>query len=147
VLPFLTARPTSDTPPVVRLQEMARIFETNSRIILHWDASDDGTIVSQRVLFSQLGLPSDSVVLQDGLPATQRSALVTVPESAFFHQVYFIVQAIDDAGQVGHDRRVARIAPDQATLPGSYTFPPGLEGPFVTGQQIVELPYVAGNNY
>ncbi len=148
VLPFRTVAPDFlDTPPVVRLQEMARIFETNSRIILHWDASDDGTIVSQRVLFSQLGLPSDSVVLQDGLPATQRSALVTVPESAFFHQVYFIVQAVDDAGQVGHDRRVARIAPDPATLPGSYTFPPGLEGPFVTGQQIVELPYVPGNNY
>jgi hypothetical protein len=132
---------------VVRLQETSRVFETGSPLVLHWDASDDGAIVSQRVLFSELGTPGDSVVLQDGLPAAQRSALVTVPASVFFHQGSFIVQAIDGAGQVGHDRRFAPIAPDPATLPGSYTFPPGLEGPFVTGQAIVDLPYVVGNTY
>jgi hypothetical protein len=148
VLPFRTAAPDFlDTPPVVRLQETARLFETNAQIILNWDASDDGEIVSQRVLFSELGTPFDMVVLHDNLPPAQRSALVTVPESIFFHQGYFIVQAIDDAGQVGHDLRFAPIAADPATLPGSYSFPPGLEGPFVTGQEIGEFPYVAGNNY
>ncbi len=148
VLPFRTAPPDFlDTPPVVRLQEMARLFETNAKIILHWDASDDGEIVSHRVLFSELGTPSGMVVLHDNLPPAQRSALVIVPESIFFHQGYFIVQAIDDAGQVGHDLRFAPIAPDAATLPGSYAFPPGLEGQFVTGQAIVDLPYVAGNTY
>ncbi len=149
VIPFRTAPPDFlDTPPVVRLQETARLFETNAKLILHWDASDDGAIVSQRVLFSELGIPGSSVVLLDDLPAAQRSALVTVPESIFFHRGYFIVEAVDDAGQVGHDRRWAPVAPDPATLPGSYTFPPGFEGPFVTGQEIIaDLPYVAGNTY
>jgi hypothetical protein len=148
VLPFLTAAPDlAETPPVVRIQEIARSLETNSRLMLHWDASDDGTITSQRVLFSELGTITNAVVVHDNLPPGQRSALVVVPASTFFHRGYFFVQAIDEAGHVGQDSRYAPIAPDASSLPGTFTFPPGLEGPFVTGEEIGAFPYVVGMTY
>jgi hypothetical protein len=134
---------------VVRLQETERVFETGSPLVLHWDASDDSAIVTQRVLFHELGLPddADAIVLQDNLPAGQRSALVIVPESTFFNRGSFIVQAIDDAGQVGHDSRFAGVRPDTSSAPGTFDFPPGLEGPFVTGEELPAFPYVVGNTY
>jgi hypothetical protein len=150
VIPFLTAAPDfADTPPVVRLQETARVFETGAPLILHWDASDDSAIVSQRVLFHELGLPDDdeTIVLHEGLPPGQRSALVTVPASTFFHRGSFIVQAIDDAGQVGSDSRSGPILADTSGLPGDFSFPAGLEGPFATGQALPDFPYVAGTTY
>jgi hypothetical protein len=148
VLPYRTAPPDfADTPPLVRMQEIARVLETNAPLILHWDASDDGTVVSQRILFSELGLLSDAVVLHDNLPGSQRSALVQAPASNFFHKGYFIVQATDDAGQIGNDLRYAPIVPDTSGLSGSFTFPAGLEGPFVTGEDIPAFAYITGNNY
>jgi hypothetical protein len=111
-LPFRSVRPDfSDAPPIVNLERHSFLAHPGERYVLTWKASDDGSIVSQRVLMTADGDIVQSnrieplIVVADALPAGQRSIEFTMPNPAsrWFGTGNIRVEATDDAGQVGWD--------------------------------------------
>ncbi len=112
-LPFRTSRPNfNDAPPIVDLGQHSFLAHPGEKLVLTWKASDDGSIVSQRVLLSMNGdivqenLPEPVIVLAIGLPGSQRSIefVVPAPPAPWFGSRNNIrVESTDDAGQVGWD--------------------------------------------
>ncbi len=119
IFPFLEARPNfADTPPVVRVVEPGlawrgslstdHLLEQGSRYVLRWDASDDGSIASQRIEFSPDGhYDSRYEVLVDNIPGDARTREIVLPDPGFAvtNQPQFLrVVAVDNSGQEAWDQ-------------------------------------------
>ncbi|MFQ5502119.1 MAG: choice-of-anchor J domain-containing protein, partial [Phycisphaerae bacterium] len=113
--PFLNAPPDfTNHPPVILLAQnkehpayaLDTRFEPGSKYIVEWEASDDDSIVSQRLMFSPAGdFPGDFQLVAN-LPVGQRSYEWTVPDVGFIvngARSYLRVEATDSRGQVGWD--------------------------------------------
>lgn len=118
VIPFLTAPPSGNPPPVVTLRDGYFMARPGDRFILSWDIVDT-ELATQRILMStQFDYPAQYSVVADGIPATQRSFVFTAPEAGNFH---IRVEAVDALGQVGWDHREmvsTAIELDQDIVPG-----------------------------
>jgi hypothetical protein len=106
IFPFRAEAPNfDDHPPVVRLEEPYFLARTGEKLILRWEASDDGAIVAQKVLFTPHGEnPPFEVVAE--LPPGQRTYEFIVPEvppSSNNNNSFVRILAVDDAGQEGWD--------------------------------------------
>ena len=133
-LPFRTSRPDfSDAPPIVDLEQHSFMAHPGERLILTWKASDDRSIVSQRVVMTADGdivqgnLLEPVIVLADGLPGNRRSIefVVPAPTIRWFGAGNIRVESTDDAGQIGWDDLHIYI---EAEEPGQLV----LESPLVT---------------
>jgi hypothetical protein len=141
VIPFLTAPPNAaDTPPVVRLQRSNHLLEAGRKVVFHWDAQDDGSIVSQRIEYSPHGNWTDFFLpVADGLPGTQRSFEWTVPvvlPSSNSTPTWFRVIARDDAGQESFDEAYSGVPYTQDQPQPTLSFLTDLSGPFTMGEEI-----------
>ena len=141
VLPFLTAAPdATDTAPVVRLKRVDGRLAAGQKVILSWDAQDDGTIATQRIVYSPHGnWPGFFLPVVSGLPGTQRAFEWTVPvvlPSSNTTPTWFRVIATDDAGQEGFDERRFDVPYTEDLPPVSLTFLTDLSGPFTMGDEI-----------
>lgn len=104
--PFLTQRPDlSDASPVVRLKTRVHpVVLPGEKIIIEWEAYDDGAITSFDVLVlnPDINLPPGFhfLPLAQGLPGTQRSFEVQVPVVGLhpYERFPFRIVAHDDAG-------------------------------------------------
>ena len=139
VVPFLTAPPDeTDSAPVVRMKRVDGLLAIGQKVILSWDAQDDGTIATQRIVYSPSGnWPTFFLPVASGLPGTQRSFEWTVP--VIFQNTlssYFRVIATDDAGQEGFDERRFSVPYTEDIPPSSLTFLTDLSGPFTMGDAI-----------
>lgn len=126
-VPFLDQRPDFDNhPPVVRLSHndyvadhaLHRVFEPGSKFIVEWSATDDDTIVEQRLLFSPEGDQDGGFSLVATLPAGQRSYEWTVPSVGFINSgtpSFLRVVAVDTTGQEGWDEIAMRIPSERIT--------------------------------
>ncbi|MBC7833606.1 MAG: choice-of-anchor J domain-containing protein [Phycisphaerales bacterium] len=110
--PFLTERPDfEDAPPIVDLQEHTFLVRPWEKMVLCWDARDDGQIVSHRVLMSvdgdivQGNLFEPVITLAEGLPGYQRCIEFIAPEPIvrFFGTGNIRVESTDNLGQIGWD--------------------------------------------
>jgi hypothetical protein len=110
--PFRTSRPDfADAPPIVDLEPHAFLARPGESFVLTWNARDDGSIVSQRVLMTTDGdivqgnLIEPVTVLADNLPGSQRSIEFTMTEPGvrWFGSGNIRVEATDNAGQIGWD--------------------------------------------
>ncbi|HYE02469.1 MAG TPA: GC-type dockerin domain-anchored protein [Phycisphaerales bacterium] len=143
--PFRTTRPDfADAPPVVDLAEHSSIIRPGQQMILTWEAEDDGSIVSHRVLMATDGdvvqgnLIEPVIVLADNLPGAQRSLEFVVPEpgSRFFGHANIRVESVDNAGQIGWDDLHVYIERDeQGELVITTTPPPTA----IAGQDLGQL--------
>jgi hypothetical protein len=140
--PFRTERPDfADAPPIVDLEAHSPLFRPGQKVVVTWDARDDGRIVSQRVLYSsdgdiiQQNLSEPVIVIGDNLPGTQRSVEFVVPEPAsrFFGRANLRVEATDDAGQIGWDDLHAKVERDEQGRLVITTTP---TAPLVAGQRV-----------
>ena len=150
--PWLTQRPDyTNHPPVVRMGKIEgagihpnqtpypgnRWPRTNqgSKVILHWQASDDDQIVSQKLVFTRF-FQGTEVVLADNIPPGQRSIEVTIP--SFGHTVntpsHLRLYATDSTGKVGWDQ--VRLNALQVTSQSWLTFDDSMYAgqTFVPGQ-------------
>ncbi|MCZ7569740.1 MAG: hypothetical protein M5U01_14320 [Ardenticatenaceae bacterium] len=139
IKPFLTAAPDySNSAPIATLHAPFFLVEPGQKIMLTWDAQDDGSIVSQRVLFSPAGgSPGDYTVVADNLSATQRAFEWTVPATGFQvtnMRASIRIEAVDNSGKVGWDAADLMIPSGEAT--GTITITSDLRGPFQSGDQI-----------
>jgi hypothetical protein len=116
VVPFLTAQPDfSNHPPVIRLVQpsylltvvdAARYFDPGQKVVLRWSASDDDTIVSQRVLVSPAGNWPSAFTISFDVPPDARTYELTVPSVGFdasSSRQFIRVVATDSHGQEGWD--------------------------------------------
>ena len=105
--PFRTAPPGfADVSPRVRILPVPFLMESGRKILLQWDAVDDGTIVEQHVLFSPHSENPDLAPLVSNLAGTTRSVEIVVPvapPSSNIAPSVFRVLSIDDRGQQGWD--------------------------------------------
>ncbi|HEX5011553.1 MAG TPA: choice-of-anchor J domain-containing protein [Planctomycetota bacterium] len=141
VKPFLTAPPDDgDSPPVVRLARSNHLIEDGRKVIFHWDAQDDGHIVSQRIEYSPHGnWTSFFLPVASGLPGTQRSFEWTVPvvlPSSNTTPTWFRVIATDDAGQEGFDEAFSGVPYTKDLPQPTLSFLTDLSGPFSFGDEI-----------
>ncbi|MEK6700700.1 MAG: hypothetical protein AABZ53_00410 [Planctomycetota bacterium] len=116
VTPFRTAPVDfDDHPPVVRVKQVAyqRRLRPGTKIILHWDARDDGPIVSQRLENLPVYGFRDPVTVIPDIPPDARSVELTITPDGQASQVYRIV-TVDNAGQEGFDDYHLTIGEDQA---------------------------------
>lgn len=124
VHPFLTQAPVSDAvnhPPVVRMQEMYFVMAAGAPTIVNWKTTDTD-LISHRVFMStNLDIPSDYVLIADNLPASQRSFSIVAPSS--FGTFYVRVEAVDEIGQVGWDRKSSFV--DNVYFDSGMVLPPG----------------------
>lgn len=108
VLPFESAAPSSNHPPVVRLERHGKLFEEGSRVWLTWQASDDDTITHFRILHAPHGVDSGLVPIASGIPASARTWEITVPPappaSNSPDPSVLRVEAYDSNGQMGWDQ-------------------------------------------
>ena len=137
--PFRATAPDySDSPPFVQLREPAFLAEPGQKIMLNWDAQDDGTIASQRIVFAPAGRnPQDYTVIADQLPAAQRAFEWTVPSIGFSVNnmpASIRIIAIDDQGQEGWDDAEFQIPSGEAT--GTLTLTSNLAGPYKPGDHV-----------
>jgi hypothetical protein len=113
VVPFLTSAPDfTDNPPLVRLEDHSFLFEEGDKVILHWTARDEGSIVKFQVWHSTHGDNPGLYLYVDNIPGTARSWEVVVPEappaSNYPDPSVFRVVAIDERGQQGFDEIIFR---------------------------------------
>ena len=106
VSPFRTTEPVSDLvnhPPIVRMEQLYFAVSAGATVIVHWSTTD-ADAVSHRVLMStQFDVPSQYVVVADGLSASARSYALTAPGT---NGIFYVrVEAVDEIGQVGWDRK------------------------------------------
>lgn len=133
--PFLVTRPDyADAPPEVILLRPAFQQDPGSKVTLRWNATDDVGIVSQKILFSQVGNFPASFTTVATLPGTQRSYEWTVPNIGFTvngENAFIKVIATDTTGKESFDEAEViiptnAIAGDvQFTMTQGQTFEPG----------------------
>ena len=163
IFPFRTARPdTTDHPPVVRMPRVPYRFalgnyqgllDFGTKQILTWEASDDGQIVKQKILFSNSSNSRDRFTLvADNLPASQRNFELTVPGAGF--QVagspFVRVVAVDDQGQEGFDEWQVNVPSGEET--GTLQITSNVAGQVFRGGHEVPLTWTVttpflNNNY
>ena len=107
-LPFETAAPDlNETPPSVRLTEMSPRAVGGSRVILQWDADDNGQIVEYRLEHSPHHGCELYTLFEDNIPGNARSWVVDIPvattQTSCVGNAAFRIVAIDDTGQEGYD--------------------------------------------
>ena len=128
VTPFRTSAPDyTDSPPTVELQRPSLLAEPGRRIALRWNASDDGTITTQRILFSREGDHPASYSVLATLPAGQRTFEWTVPSVGFQvtgGRASIRIEAVDDTGQVGWDAYSPAIPSERVERPVTLTSSP-----------------------
>ena len=137
VKPFLKQAPDySDSPPIVRMNGHHFLAEPGDKIMLTWNAEDDVSISSQRILFSpDSNNPLDYTVIADNLPGDQRAYEWTVPNTGFQRGAGYIrIEAVDDDGRVGWDHRAFLIPSDEVT--GEISITSDLTGPFQAGDDV-----------
>jgi hypothetical protein len=147
--PFLTSRPDlSDHRPVVRMKTRVHpVVLPGERIIIEWEAFDDGEIESFdiQVLDPALNLPPGIhfVNLATGLPGSQRSFEVEIPVVGLhpYERFPFRIVAHDDAGNTSFEQFWA-IIPHQAPA-GAVQFRTPLEN--FSGGEDIEICYDAMN--
>ncbi len=138
-VPFRTSAPPADLPPRVELRANSRLLEVGRKVFLTWEAVDDRSIVSQRVLFSEHGNFPTSFVELAQLPGSARSVEVTVPTanpSSNNSPSFLKVVAVDDAGQEGFDEFYASIPYTDDVPASALTFLTDLSGPFEFGEDV-----------
>ena len=137
VVPFRTTPPDfEDNPPLVRLNPHSWLLEGGRRVILTWNAADDGAITGYRVLFSGHSECYTLVPIATGIPGSARSVEITVPAyvpSNCIDPAVLRVEATDDAGQVGYDE-IMFFTPN-TDVQGSVT-PVPVAGPLRPGQRV-----------
>lgn len=102
--PFLTQAPVNNPPPVVRFVTSHSAATPGEKVHLHWTARDDGSIVSQRVYYSEDTNADEAMQLLAVLPPTARSYEWTVPfigTPPNGADQFLRVVAVDDLGQEG----------------------------------------------
>ena len=116
-----TARPPSSSSGRRFLAEPGR------RIALRWNASDDGTLTTQRILFSREGDHPASYSVLATLPAGQRTFEWTVPSVGFQvtgGRASIRIEAVDETGQVGWDAYSPNIPSERVARPVTLTSSP-----------------------
>ncbi|MDQ6623791.1 MAG: hypothetical protein M3Y86_09980 [Verrucomicrobiota bacterium] len=105
--PFLTTRPSyADAPPEVVMLRPSFQVDQGAKITLRWNATGDGTIVSQRIMFSPVGNVPASFQTVATLPGDQRSYEWTVPNIGFTvngNDAFIKVVAVDNTGKESFD--------------------------------------------
>ncbi|QDU69764.1 choice-of-anchor J domain-containing protein [Engelhardtia mirabilis] len=108
VLPFLTAPPAApDLPPVIRLvghQGKAQIngltLDPGDHVFIEWESFDDHQVAEHRIYYSPISQHPSTWSLIDVLPGDQTTYDYVAPDVGLFNSSpYFIVEAVDDAGQ------------------------------------------------
>ncbi len=105
VLPFRSSPVNfDDHPPVVRVKQVAhsRRLRVGTKIILHWDARDDGSIVSQRLANLPVNGFRDPVTVIPNIPPNARSVELNITDDGQAGQVFRII-SVDNSGQEGFD--------------------------------------------
>ena len=128
----------SDAPPTVRIETPYFLAEPGSKVLLFWDASDDGVIVSQTILLDATGGGApDFQPVATNLPGVTRSYEWTVPDIGFHtaaRPVVLRIEALDDAGNTSFDQVYLQVPEN---LPaGSFVFTAGDSGPYEPDQKI-----------
>ncbi|HEY0607336.1 MAG TPA: choice-of-anchor J domain-containing protein, partial [Herpetosiphonaceae bacterium] len=139
IKPFLTTAPDySNSAPIVHLRTPSFLAEPGQKIMLNWDAQDNGAIASQKILFSpDSGGTQTYTVVADNLPATQRAFEWTVPNIGFQNSnptATIRVVAVDSTGREGWDAAEVVIPSGEAT--GNLTITSDLRGPFRAGDNV-----------
>jgi hypothetical protein len=81
-------------------------MDPGSKVMLRWDVTDDGTISSQRIMFSPVGNWPGSFQTVATLPGDQRSYEWTVPNIGFTvngNNAFIKVVAVDNTGKESFD--------------------------------------------
>lgn len=142
VTPFKTTPVDfTDHPPVVRVKQLAdgRFLRAGDKVLLHWDASDDGAIVSQRLEYRGTRGFVDGKVALASIPASSRSVEYTIPNTKIQHGGWlgdgglavFRLVCIDDQGQESFDDFHWQLEVDQ---PLAFSFVTDLSGGFHVGE-------------
>ncbi len=137
-IPFLTAAPNPfDHPPVVRVERLSDLLEAGQKVVLHWTASDDHAIASQRIEFSPHGNWSSffGPVVGNLSPET-RSYEWTVPAvlpSSVNEASFIRVIATDDKGHESFDEQFFHVPYTADITAPSLTFTTNLAGTHVFG--------------
>ncbi|HEX8678912.1 MAG TPA: dockerin type I domain-containing protein, partial [Chthoniobacterales bacterium] len=136
--PFLTSRPNyNDAPPEVRMLRPHFQQDPGSKTTLRWESTDDGSIVSHKVLFSAVGNYVGSFQTVATLPGNQRSYEFTVPAIGF--QVagansFIKVVAVDNTGKESFDEWEVVVPTN--TIQGGVTFGITPGAVFEPGQEL-----------
>ena len=104
LVPFLAEPPTGNPPPVVRFVNRAPEGVPGEHLLLTWTARDDGSIVSQRVLYSAIGNADHLFTHLADLSPGARSLDFVVPfigTPAHGEEQFIRVICTDDRGQEG----------------------------------------------
>lgn len=146
VLPFLTAPPVEiDQPPTIRLvghQGKAQIngltLDPGDHVFIEWESFDDQAVVEHRIYYSPISQHPSTWELLEVLPGEQRIYDYVAPDVGLFNSSpYFIVEAVDGAGQTTMDS-VGLVILDNADEPtegvvspdhAGEVFPPGIRMP------------------
>ena len=107
VVPYRTLPPDyTNHAPIVHLNKPAFVLEPGKKVMLTWDARDDGSIASQRIVFSPAGDYTGNGPTVANLPGTQRAFEWTVPDIGYqtvADPASIRIVAVDDAGREGWD--------------------------------------------
>lgn len=106
--PVLAAAPDSaDSPPhVAWLDGHTLLAEPGTTLLLTFAAADDGSIASQRLLFSTNGNAPGSMSQVQALAASVRTVAFTVPAVGLQvngQNAFLRIESFDDRGQLGYD--------------------------------------------
>lgn len=121
----------ADHPPVVDVFQIAkaRLLKPGTKIVLHWNATDDQQITEQRLEYRANGGFSPGVVAIPSISPLARSVELTIPDTHLnppsgwggdAGKAVFRLVAVDDQGQEGFDDFYWSLAPDQP-LPVAFT--------------------------
>ena len=133
--PFRASPPNfADKAPIVRVRPASFLNEEGRKILLTWDAADDGQIVAQRIEWA----PHDECapglsVLVPSIPAGARAWEVVIPAygiSNCIDPAVLRVVSVDNAGQEGYDEVMYNLPrasdpPAPVPLPIAGTLRPG----------------------
>ncbi|MCA1619246.1 MAG: SBBP repeat-containing protein, partial [Acidobacteria bacterium] len=145
-IPFLTTRPDyTDTPPVVRQHKPHFTYDPGTKINITWDAEDDRSIVSHRILFNPDGNASVGFqTIAEGLPGSARAYSWTVPPAGYAIMYGYSsvrVVSIDSAGHERFDDRFIQIPSGDMT--GSLRITSDLAGMNLRPGQRFDVTFVA----
>lgn len=104
--PWLTsAPPQNDDPPRVSMTPIFFTARAGNKIILRWKASDDSSITSQRIEFSEHGLTFSTLASLSAAARTFEFTVPIVPPSNLLGSAAIRVVAVDDIGQETWDEQ------------------------------------------
>jgi hypothetical protein len=146
IFPFRASPPdVKDHPPVVRMKDPYFLQRTGEKLILEWNASDDGGIVAQKVLFTPHGNNPDFSAIAT-LPPTQRRyefTIPVIPPSSNLTSPFVRILAVDTAGQEGFDE-VSFGVPYTEDWTGTLTITSDFSGGLRSGER-VDVCWTQGN--